>query len=99
MSEGSYLHEIHNVTVIGIVEEALAYVRGSKIEEALNAIDRAVIACESHPSYARFASSECKSIDKLIWMCLRLVSDGGPAGGRAQALLDRMHLLGRSELH
>jgi hypothetical protein len=33
MSEGSYLREIHNVSIIGMVEEALEHVRQSKVED------------------------------------------------------------------
>jgi hypothetical protein len=43
MSEGSYLHEVHNVTLVEIIEEAMEHVNVSNVEDAVFAIERAVL--------------------------------------------------------
>jgi hypothetical protein len=91
--------EIHDITILRIAEEVVVHLQARNIEDALAALERGVAGCESHPSFAKLAASECKSVSRLLEMFAHLVSSGGDAAQRAQALLDRMHVLHRASLN
>ena len=100
MGERDDLVEIHDITVKRITDEALAHLQAGNIKEALLSLERAVVACESHPSFAQLEQSECQSVQKLISACDSLaVRTGGFGSQRVRGLLDRMQILKGSPLH
>ncbi|HEX2829149.1 MAG TPA: hypothetical protein VHP37_22565 [Burkholderiales bacterium] len=101
MSERDDAIEVHNLTVKGLADAVVVHLEAGNFQEALRALEQAVAACESHPSFAKFATSHCKIVEQIVSACAQLASRRNEVEimRKARDLSDRMHVLDSSELH
>ena len=99
MSEHDDLNEILSISVTRAAADALQHIEAGDVEAALIRLREAVIACEAHPAFSKFASSPCNGMSEILAVCLRMASRTGSVGETARELLQRMNTLNRASVH
>ena len=93
------LFDRHDMAVAHAVDEAVAALEAGEIAHALRDIERAVGVSETHPTFAKRASSEFHRLEGLARICVNLLSAAHESNEHAKAILKRIRSLKRATIH